>query len=165
MPHTIYKEEQRFQRSYILMLAALLIGAIASILYQTWFTGETVLPLYIELTSVAAVIALLIYMVRSRLVMKISPRKIKLKRYPALGNAKSKIKLKEVEECLELKTSMGAVLSGWDVRFGEVDTVHKICGQKGVALKLKNGETVFIESKKPEELKKLIDELKGGLAA
>ncbi len=49
---------------------------------------------------------------------------------------------------------------GWGVRWGRNGTAYNVKGNKGLQLKFKNGNALLIGTQKPDELQKILNQLK-----
>ena len=66
----------------------------------------------------------------------------------------------EIDKVLVRKYSPLMDYGGWGIRFGRNGTAYNIKGNIGLQLKFKNGNALLIGTQKPEELQKVLDQIR-----
>ncbi|RMG73008.1 MAG: hypothetical protein D6722_04355 [Bacteroidetes bacterium] len=160
MPTPHYHEEARLQRWRIpgmIALIALPLGfAWMAYIRQGVFSGSS-----FETLLLISGIALLFlagytyYAQRARLSLHIDGQGIDYQMYP-IHNQPHHIDWDEVAGYQVIRTSPLAHLSGWGVEFSSQTPCYSVCGHNGLALFLKNGTHLFIGSRHPERVRKVI---------
>ncbi|MCR9287321.1 MAG: hypothetical protein NXI23_08070 [Bacteroidetes bacterium] len=152
-----FKEEQRFSRFEIY---ALLLFFIIGLTYR-FVENLLVNGLQMDSTSVS-VIGFIVLLAGSlwylwNLKLEISVNKKGLKYQFGSWNAEPKrIKWEDIEEYRFVESTQPANWSGWNVQFQNEERQVSLCGRNGVQIVTKDGEKLFIGSRKLDVLREKI---------
>ena len=155
---SIYKERQKFNQFWLwLILIGLGLIPIYGI-YKQLILGEQFgntplsdLELIILTVFIFALIALFAII---RLDTEINENEIRVHFFPFI---KRHVNWEDVKSAEEIKYRF---VGGWGIRFStKYGTVYNIKGNKGLAIKLKNGKKILIGTQKEEELKKIVENI------
>ncbi|MEZ4886317.1 MAG: hypothetical protein R3E32_16395 [Chitinophagales bacterium] len=159
MTQVLFKEKQSYQKGKIMLLAIitmLVSGFFIQLFISTPYDKTAVL--FGGLVCVGYLAGITFYLWRLQLKTIISNKKIKYQ-YSPLHNKKQTIKTKEIQDYQVVKTPLLAKLSGWDVQFNTMEHVYSLSGRTGLELILKDGQHIFIGTKKPIVLKDALDKV------
>lgn len=159
MSQVLFKEKQAYRKNKIALLA------IATLLVSIFFLQLIITTPYDKtavalggLICVGYLGGITFYLWKLQLKTTISNNKIKFK-YSPLHSKKQTIKTEQVENYQVVKTPLWAKLSGWDVQFNTNEHVYSLSGRTGLELTLKDGQHLFIGTRKPVLLKKALDKV------
>ena len=156
--NSIFKERQKFTQFWLwLILIGLGLIPIYGI-YKQLILGEQFgntplsdLGLIIFTIFIFALIALFTII---RLVTEIYENEIRVHFFPFM---KRHVSWEDVESAEVIKYRF---VGGWGIRFStKYGTVYNIKGNRGLAIKLKNGKKILIGTQKEEELRTIVESI------
>jgi len=156
-----YKEKQRFRSwDVYLLLGFFFVGLIYRAVgsFAGWWEASPSNSVAAYLLFATLVGGLMAYYYSIRFFTVINEKGIKFQFYP-LHRKKRKISWEEVEDCRVVKVSPQAALTGWAVGFLEEKRFSVTGRRSGLALDLKDGEHVFIGTRDPESVKKVVKKI------
>lgn len=161
MSQILFQEKQTYTKGKVILLA------IITLLTSAFFIQLAIKTPYDKtaimlggLICVGYLAGITFYLWRLQLKTVIKSKKIKFQ-YSPLHAKKQTIKTKEIEDYQVIKTPFLAKLSGWDVQFNTSEQVYSLSGRTGLELTLKDGQHIFIGTKKPMVLKNALDKVFG----
>ncbi|MDX1667269.1 MAG: hypothetical protein R3350_08570 [Saprospiraceae bacterium] len=155
-----FKETQRFRKWELFAVLAVLSGGALFRTVQILYTQGLSSPREIMIgLSALLVLGVSIYILsRLRATVKVGKKGITYKVEPWYPQ-KEKIKWKEIQSCKIIDLSPLASLSGWAVHFDSRERGFNFGNNKGVILRLQNGERYFLGIRDLETLKPILKEM------
>ncbi len=160
MAKKVFKESQNFRNAEIICGLIIMLGLISYKLVKEVFIngGAYMTDVMICLGMFAVVGVALWFMIkRFRLKTAVTKKGIQFKMAP-LHNQKRKIKWEEIDSCRLEKTPLVAQLHGGNISF-QRERFFSFSGRNGVHVATKDGDSYFIGSQRPEELKQAIQKM------
>ena len=159
MSKKIFKEKQRFGGwEVIALLAFFIIGLTYRFISQHWISPVSdSMSIWTYASFVLPLAAALWYLINLNLSVQVTDKNISAKYAPFRGK-RHKIKWEDVEECEFLSFRGPARTSGWNVNYDH-EKRFSLSGRRGVHLKTKDGENVFIGAKNLNGLKQAISQV------
>lgn len=160
MPATLYHEEARYRGWRILGMAALIIIPLgfvwASHIQYGIFYGQRFETLVtVSLISLLFLGGYAFFVSRARLYTDIDTEGIHYQFYPVHVQPHH-IDWDQVAGYRVVRTSPLGHLCGWGVDFSTREPRYSVSGRNGLELFLKNGDRLFIGSKNPKRLRKVL---------
>jgi len=164
MNTTLFQETQKFRQLWIWilllgMLALFLWGLIQQLVFGIpWGTKPA--PDWGLLLSFLIPASLVVLFYASNLRTEIDESGIAYKFFP-FHLKKHKIDWTSVEKAFVREYSPLGEFGGWGIRYGfDRGKAFNVSGKIGLQLHLKNGKRVLIGTQKPEEIEKVLEQLK-----
>ncbi len=164
MANTVYySEKQRFTQwwLWLIMIGTVAVpfyGAISQIILGKPFGDKPASDT--ELILLLVFISLLLILFRSiSLTTQITKEGIACKLFPFHLSYRV-FKWNEVSNCYVRRYSPIMDYGGWGIKYGLKGLAYNISGNFGIQLELKTGRKILIGTQKPDEVKKLLDEIK-----
>ncbi len=156
MAKKIFRENQKYKRWEIIGLLVFMIGGLAYRFIDAQFISgtENAPAVWNYIVPLLLLAAVLILILSIRLSIRITDKHISYQYFP-LERKRHKIKWDNVADCNFVETPESAQWSGWNVNFSD-EKMYSICGRTGLRLKTKDGEEVFIGSRRLGKLKKAV---------
>ena len=154
-----FKETQKFNGIAIIgLILFLLIGICWRFIEQNFINmSEQVsitLPVFLLLLFILG--GSLAYFLSIRLITKINEKSVQFQYYP-LHYRKRKIKWRDIASWEIVEMPLSAEWSGWNVHFGGQD--FSVGRRQGLQITLKSGETIFLGSRKLNQLKEIMEKM------
>ena len=157
-----YSEQQRFRQWWLWAILlpgpAFLFWATAQQFFLGFSTGKSLGDTYILLIlTVIFSIGFPLFMYTTGLDTQVTHRGL----YVRFRPFHRKCRVFEFENILEAEALTYSPLKdfgGWGIRYGKKGKAYSVSGNEGILLKLKNGKSVLIGSKKNEELGRAINQ-------
>ncbi len=155
-----FKEEKRFRhRAFYVLLGLIFLGASYRLVEQIVLAPVVSWGMVAAFTGMILVSALMIYLLSSvRFVTVVSKKGIKYQLYP-LHFKRQKVKWDDIEEYKVVKLPRKDAWSGWNLYYSSDFNNYGFGEHKGLFVKLKNGENIFLGIEHEDELKKNIKKL------
>ncbi len=155
-----FKEERRFRNwEFYMLLGFIIVGAMYRVLEQFLFveaTSWSAVGVFAGIAFVAASIIYLIY--RIRLVTVVSKKGIRYQLYP-LHSKKRKLNWDQIEEYRVVDTPAKNRFSGWNIYYNTDSKTYGFGETRGLYVKLKDGENLFLGIESKSDLEKSIASL------
>lgn len=159
MKKVIYTEEQKGRSMGIFfLLLVVLVLAISRMVNDLLIRTEPVdtFPVWAYGLVITSLIAGLVYYWKVRLTIKVGEKSIKAKYFPnSLG--KRKIKLDEIDHFTVMDQQVLSKVNGWRIRFSGDEETFALKSKAGIWLDLKDGQKIFIGTKRPEIISQALD--------
>jgi hypothetical protein len=155
-----FKEERRFRNwEFYALLTFILVGALYRVLEQFIFV-DVVNWSSVGLFSGIAMLAVLIMFVlyKIKLVTVVSKKGIRYQLFP-LHTTKRKVNWDEIEEYKVIDTLEKNRMSGWNIFFNTDSKTYGFGEGRGLYVKMKDGENLFLGIESKSELEKSIARL------
>lgn len=161
MAKKIFKEKQRFTGwEVIFLLAFFIIGLTYRFVSQHWLSPVAdPMSVWTYVAFIIPLVATLWYLIKLRLSIMITEKSITVK-YGPFNFKKHKFKWENVEECEICESGELSRMSGWEVNFDH-EKRFSLIGRKGIHLKTKEGENIFIGTKNLQDLKQAVGQVLG----
>lgn len=160
MATKILREEQRCRSLNIyLMLLFFILLTVGALVKSYFVKTEGLITSHTFLIGVLLVLAGIAWFVlyRVKMEIKVSKKGLNVRHYP-MHPKKLKIKWDEVDDYEFVNTSDAAQWKGWDVHFSTFgERYYSLCGRTGMRIHTKDGENIFIGSKKLPKMKDKIE--------
>lgn len=158
----LHKETQRCHRVEAFLLVGLFfvlsLAFCIKLILNTQIFSISMLMIGLGIVVVTSCILYYLLALRVDLSISESSIKYKYKLYPFVSE-KKKIKWKDVEEAQVIETSFGSSLSGWGVHYNTMEKRVSVNGCNGLALRLKNGKSIFLGSQNLSSLRSALSNL------
>lgn len=153
----LFYEKQRFNQWWLWLLLAIIGYFIFQPIYFSIAENEGLSPdQWVGFVIIALVILLFVLV---KLETKVQEDGIYIRFFPFITKFKF-YAWETISVAVVRKYSPIMEYGGWGVRWGRNGTAYNVKGNKGLQLKFKNGDALLIGTQKPEELQKILDELK-----
>lgn len=162
MATKILREEQRCRSLNIFLMLLLFILLTVGALVKSFFVqSEGLITSYpfliLVLLALGGITWFLLY--RVKMEINVSKKGLNLRHYP-MHPKKLKIKWDEVDDYEFVDTSDAAQWKGWDVHFSTFgEQYYSLCGRTGMRIHTKDGDHIFIGSKKLPKMKDKIERI------
>ncbi len=155
-----FKEEKRFRhRAFYVLLGLIILGASYRLVEQFVLAPVVSWGMVAAFTGMIMVSALIIYLLSSvRFVTVVSKKGIKYQLYP-LHFKRQKVKWDDIEEYKVVELPRKDAWSGWNLYYSSDFNNYGFGEHKGLFVKLKNGENIYLGIEHEAELKKNIKKL------
>lgn len=151
----LFTEKQRFNQWWVWLLIILTLGVPFIVFFQLIISGEPIADNLAIIFSLIIPIACIYLIYITQLKTEITRESISFQFVPFV---KRSYFLSEIQS---VKVINYGFVGGWGIRFTtKYGTVYNIKGNKGLYVHLKDGKTFIIGTQKPEELEKVIEQLK-----
>ncbi|WP_277631633.1 hypothetical protein [Avrilella dinanensis] len=151
----LFTEKQRFNQWWVWLLIILTLGVPFIVFFQLIISGEAISDNLAIIFSLIIPIACIYLIYITQLKTEITRESISFQFVPFV---KRSYFLSEIQS---VKVINYGFVGGWGIRFTtKYGTVYNIKGNKGLYVHLKDGKTFIIGTQKPEELEKVIEQLK-----
>src|SRR5690606_1045051 len=151
----LFTEKQRFNQWWVWLLIILTLGVPFIVFFQLIISGEAISDNLAIIFSLIIPIACIYLIYITQLKTEITRESISFQFFPFV---KRSYFLSEIQS---VKVINYGFVGGWGIRFTtKYGTVYNIKGNKGLYVHLKDGKTFIIGTQKPEELEKVIEQLK-----
>jgi hypothetical protein len=160
---TFFSEKQKFTQWWLWIILIGIIGttsygAISQLVFGKPFGDKPASDAGLLLLLVF--ISLLLILLRNiSLTTQITAEGIACKLFPFHFSYRV-FKWTEVSNCYVRKYSPIIDYGGWGIKYGLKGLAYNISGNFGIQLELKSGSKILIGTQKPDEVKKLLDEIK-----
>jgi len=159
MKNVIYSEEQKGRNmGLFFLLGVILILAISRMVNDLVTSKELTesFPLWAYGLVITSLVAGIIYFWKVKLIIKVGEKSIKAKYFPnSLG--KRKIKLEEIDHFKVMDQQVLSKVNGWRIRFTGDEETFALKSKSGIWLDLKDGQKVFIGTRRPEIIRQALD--------
>ena len=159
MKNVIYSEEQKGRNmGLFFLLSVILILAISRMVNDLVTSKELTesFPLWAYGLVITSLVAGIIYFWKVKLTIKVGEKSIKAKYFPnSLG--KRKIKLEEIDHFKVMDQQVLSKVNGWRIRFTGDEETFALKSKSGIWLDLKDGQKVFIGTRRPEIIRQALD--------
>ena len=154
----IFIERQKFTQFWLWVILTGLVFVPIYGIYKQLILGEQIgnnpLPDWGLIISSVIIFALIALFFVARLDTEINDDEIRIHFYPFINR---RVNWDDVESANVVKYGF---LGGWGIRFStKYGTAYNIKGNRGLAIKLKNGKKILIGTQKEEELKKIVENI------
>lgn len=151
----IFTEKQRFNQWWVWLLIIFTLGVPFIVFFQLITSGAAIADNLAIIFSLIIPIACIYLIYITQLKTEITRESISFQFVPFV---KRSYFLSEIQS---VKVINYGFVGGWGIRFTtKYGTVYNIKGNKGLYVHLKDGKTFIIGTQKPEELEKVIEQLK-----
>lgn len=151
----LFTEKQRFNQWWVWLLIILTLGVPFIVFFQLIISGEAISDNLAIIFSLIIPIACIYLIYITQLKTEITRESISFQFVPFV---KRSYFLSEIQS---VKVINYGFVGGWGIRFTiKYGTVYNIKGNKGLYVHLKDGKTFIIGTQKPEELEKVVEQLK-----
>ncbi len=172
MPELQFEESQQFRSKslwiFLGIIFLFLIGLWGYIFIRQIVLDKTVGPkpasdlgiIFTTILVYSISVGIVWLFLKARLTTLITSEGIWI-RYVPFRNRKRFIPWNQIQDAYVRKYEPIKEFGGWGYRFGfKGGVVYNVSGRWGLQIVLKNGKKILIGTQKPEELKKIIQELK-----
>ncbi len=152
----LYKEEQTYRNwEWIVFIGVLVAGLGYGFITGNIQNASQISPMW-AMASLMALSFFLFYLLNVRMRFAITEKSINYQYFP-LHYKKQKIKIEDVDYCAVVDNpSLPSTMNGSNLSFATQEKMFSVCGRKGLDIRLKNGDRVFLGSKNAKELQSAI---------
>ncbi len=159
MKNVIYSEEQKGRNMGLFFLLGVILILATSRMVNDLVTSKELtesFPLWAYGLVITSLVAGIIYFWKVKLTIKVGEKSIKAKYFPnSLG--KRKIKLEEIDHFKVMDQQVLSKVNGWRIRFTGDEETFALKSKSGIWLDLKDGQKVFIGTRRPEIIRQALD--------
>ena len=147
----LFKESQKFNQWWVWLLVLGAMGLAVLAGYNSWQANNGLTPLIVSaIAGAIAPITLALLELRTR----VTKDGIEVKFWPF---GRRRIFRSEIVEARVREYSPIKEFGGWGYRVNKDGKAYNMHGNKGLQLRLKNGERILIGTQRPEELAELME--------